>query len=339
MLATEHSAAQGVRRIHVLKKRTLQHVETVDVPSSELTQPLYNWRRTNLGGRRIVSEESGSYNIIAANMQTTIGQASQPLVIEKTETNERSLQIEKLLQRLDVHDEKLRFHEEKLRFHDEELRVHNEELRVHNEELRVHDEELRVHKEQLRQALVEKLPITGRVIFDAIILDIDPSMKNSQLDRASFLAENGDEFFRDAGVSYDDVVESLVQVTKIGGAAVHKVPLKAALDQLKASQEYVGEHASIGGMSPTTVQALEKFLLQLMARKEISIENLADEELDGTFVDWQKSSENRDEKIRQKMYDIRRKKQKLQRQSAESGSTVADDPESVADDPESVAAV
>jgi hypothetical protein len=32
----------------VLKKRTFEHVETVDVPSAELAHTLHHWKRTNL---------------------------------------------------------------------------------------------------------------------------------------------------------------------------------------------------------------------------------------------------------------------------------------------------
>jgi hypothetical protein len=47
---------------YLLKKRTFEHLEKIDVPSSELDYILHNWKRANLG-RRIVSDENGNYHL------------------------------------------------------------------------------------------------------------------------------------------------------------------------------------------------------------------------------------------------------------------------------------
>jgi hypothetical protein len=90
---------------------------------------------------------------------------------------------------------------------------------------------------------------------------IDPEVKSSGLDRAAFFAENTNEFLKDAGVSLDDVVETVIQVSTLAGTAVHMVPLKSAIEQLKASQEYVRKHSSPAGLIATAVRTLEKLLL------------------------------------------------------------------------------
>jgi hypothetical protein len=56
--------------VQVLKKRTFEHLEKIDVPSSELDYTLHNWKRTNLG-RRILSDENGNYHLNSNNMHTT----------------------------------------------------------------------------------------------------------------------------------------------------------------------------------------------------------------------------------------------------------------------------
>jgi hypothetical protein len=81
----------------VLKKRTFEHVETVDVPSAELALTLHHWKRTNLR-RWIVLEDGGNYDVISVNLQTTVEQGSEPLVIEKREDHERSLMIHVIVQ-------------------------------------------------------------------------------------------------------------------------------------------------------------------------------------------------------------------------------------------------
>jgi hypothetical protein len=87
------------------------------------------------------------------------------------------------------------------------------------------------------------------VILDAINLKIDPEMKSPNLDRVVFFAENSDEFLKDAGVSLEDVVETVIHVTTVAGTTVHTVPLRSAIEQLKASQEYVREDCSVANTS------------------------------------------------------------------------------------------
>jgi hypothetical protein len=85
-------------------------------------------------------------------------------------------------------------------------------------------------------------------------------MENSRLDRASFFAEKADEFLSHAGVSIHDVVETILQVTTIAGSSVHTIPVKAALEQVNASKEYIQEHSSAAGLTAMAVQTLDKLL-------------------------------------------------------------------------------
>jgi hypothetical protein len=48
-------------------------------------------------GKRIISEENGRYTMISGNMQATIGEATEPLVIEKKEEEGKSLALQDLL--------------------------------------------------------------------------------------------------------------------------------------------------------------------------------------------------------------------------------------------------
>jgi hypothetical protein len=118
-------------------------------------------------------------------------------------------------------------------------------------------------------------------------------MENSRLDRVSFFAEKADEFLSHAGVNIHDVVETILQVTTIAGSSVHTIPVKAALEQVNASKEYIQEHSSAAGLTPMAVQTLDRLLSQLI----LSMENPDSDgmQLDGTFKDWKDKNKGRAE--------------------------------------------
>jgi hypothetical protein len=138
-------------------------------------------------------------------------------------------------------------------------------------------------------------------------------MKSPNLDSAVFFAENSDEFLKDAGISLEDVVETVIQVTTVAGTTVHTVPLRSAIEQLKASQEYVREDCSAAGLPTTDVRNLEKLQLQLMEREAFWMQPTADTELNGTFKDWRNSNKGRAKKIRQRVDRVLQEKQERQK--------------------------
>ncbi|KAA8895294.1 hypothetical protein FN846DRAFT_970290 [Sphaerosporella brunnea] len=256
--------------LYYQKKRTFSQLGSVAMSGPELATPACQWKKTAFG-RRVVSDEGADYTLSLHNQNplALLAEVPQPLTVEKKETEERTKLLENLL-----------------------------------EVVRRHEKDLDRNKKDLDRNKLQRFQLTARAILDTAILRIDPETTNSGLDRVDFFVTHGDELLSEAGITDDEIIETVIEVTGNAGVAAHIVTVQTACDELQAVMRNEEMLATIG-ISKTTVKTITKLVLLLANLKSIEDPVPPTLTFDGTFPDWRKSIETKNTRARERAFQAK----------------------------------